>query len=724
MVYSNPGQRKAGRGWLVWLSVGLLLIVAVFVIWLVARPDDSGPGGTSDTSQGPPLDVAVGGLEDGQVLADKITITVDISDLSRVQRVEYFIDDIFAGVTYAQPFSFSLDPSLLTAGEHTLVAKAYDKSGNMFHSQTIKFVVERGAANEDGQTPAPGGGSGNTGGNNTGGGGTNPDPDPDPGPQPDTQAPSTPTNLLLSADDGYTTHISWDASTDNIGVAGYQVFRDGALLGTVLGASTTAYSDQTVVPGNTYDYTVKAFDDADNESADSTEPSITLTPTSIWLDADTPLVVSDSDTLSYEIGFKFRPLVDGQISGVRFYKASNNTGTHIGHLWTIGGTQLASATFTGESSEGWQTVTFATPVDVTANTVYVASYTLPNGHFSRSTNYFASAGITSQYLEAVASGVSGENGVYSETPGTFPDQSNGSNVNYWVDVTFIPNPDAPGPAPYTVDNSQVYDGFPGSNNTGVRKRIPTRDRCIAHNVTRANTVLENIEITNFCTLSIRADNITIRNSKLTGQVYLDLDLPGSEDWFVTIEDSEIDTGTERIGGVVQGHYAVARSNLHGGQNSAVCVVDCTVEDSWLHGQYIPEDEDWHLNGFLSNGGNNMFLRRNTISCDHLNNDVGGGCSSDISLFGDFEPITDVTIDGNLLTANGHAGYCLAAGHSATKPFGPDAANITVINNVFQRGDTNQCAAFGPFTDYRISGNPPPGSTWSNNTWDDGTPLDL
>ena len=47
-----------------------------------------------------------------------------------------------------------------------------------------------------------------------------------------------------------------------------------------------------------------------------------------------------------------------------------------------GGTQLRQATFAGETASGWQTVKFATPVTVTAGTIYVASYLAPNGHYS------------------------------------------------------------------------------------------------------------------------------------------------------------------------------------------------------------------------------------------------------------------------------------------------------------------------------------------------------
>ena len=79
---------------------------------------------------------------------------------------------------------------------------------------------------------------------------------------------------------------------------------------------------------------------------------------------------------------KFRSDVAGTITGIRFYKASANGGTHTGSLWTTNGTRLATATFTGETTSGWQQVNFTTPVAITASTVYVASYHAGSGHYS------------------------------------------------------------------------------------------------------------------------------------------------------------------------------------------------------------------------------------------------------------------------------------------------------------------------------------------------------
>ena len=132
-------------------------------------------------------------------------------------------------------------------------------------------------------------------------------------------------------------------------------------------------------------------------------------------------MASDGETGAVELGVKFRSDQAGYISGIRFYKGPTNTGTHVGSLWNARGTRLAQATFAGETATGWQQVSFATPVAITANTTYVASYHAPNGGFAVTRNGLASA-VVNAPLHALASGAAGGNGVYQFGPSAFPNQ--------------------------------------------------------------------------------------------------------------------------------------------------------------------------------------------------------------------------------------------------------------------------------------------------------------
>src|SRR5262249_48565256 len=101
------------------------------------------------------------------------------------------------------------------------------------------------------------------------------------------------------------------------------------------------------------------------------------------------------------------------------------------------GTQLATGTFTGGTVSGWQQLTFTTPVAITANTTYVASYH-SGGPYWASSNYFQAAGFDNAPLHALKDGVDGLNGVYIYGPGgVFPNQGFQS-TNYWADVVFVP----------------------------------------------------------------------------------------------------------------------------------------------------------------------------------------------------------------------------------------------------------------------------------------------
>ena len=149
-----------------------------------------------------------------------------------------------------------------------------------------------------------------------------------------------------------------------------------------------------------------------------------------------PAVPAVGDVGAVELGVQFRTSINGYITGLRFYKGSTNTGTHVGNLWTSTGTLLATATFANESASGWQTVTFATPVPVTANTTYVASYQTTVGHFAVDRFYFNS-GYSNNPLYAFGTGeVTAGNGVY-RYPSGFPNASYQAS-NYWVDVIFTP----------------------------------------------------------------------------------------------------------------------------------------------------------------------------------------------------------------------------------------------------------------------------------------------
>lgn len=214
----------------------------------------------------------------------------------------------------------------------------------------------------------------------------------------------------------------------------------------------------------------RATDDSINTEIASSRVSISTIPPdcpcSDWSSSTTPTQVDSGDPSSGEYGVRFRADYAGYVTGIRFYKAAANTGTHVGHLWTNSGTLLASATFTNETASGWQQVTFSNPVAVSANTTYVASYFTPTGHYSDTSGYFAKSGFDAPPLHFLQDGVDGLNGVYGYgQSANFPTSSFNSG-NYWVDVVYVPASSMPGarPALLLYPSNLAFIGFQGGSN--------------------------------------------------------------------------------------------------------------------------------------------------------------------------------------------------------------------------------------------------------------------
>jgi hypothetical protein len=254
-----------------------------------------------------------------------------------------------------------------------------------------------------------------------------------------TAPPSAPTGVSAEAD-STSALVSWTAPGSDGGspITGYTVtpyLGSTAQTPVAVGASTTRTRVTGLTNGTGYTFRVKAANAA-GTSADSA-PSGEVTPKDSIFELATPSLADSGDSDSVVLGVKFTASVNGSVTGVRFYKSAANTGTHVGSLWSAAGSLLREATFTGETASGWQTVTFSSPVAITAGTTYVVSYLAPNGHYSITGGAFASAPVSNPPLEALATGTS-PNGVYRYSSSSLFPTSTFNSANYWVDVLFAP----------------------------------------------------------------------------------------------------------------------------------------------------------------------------------------------------------------------------------------------------------------------------------------------
>src|SRR6478609_7951959 len=266
-------------------------------------------------------------------------------------------------------------------------------------------------------------------------------------------------------------------------------------------------------------------------------------------------------------------------------------------------------------------------------------------------------------------------------------------------------------------NSSTPDAYPDADSTGVPPGTELAPYAGPCTITET-VVLSGVDATGVCpAIVVQATGVRIESSRVPRVESTATQVDPS--YSVEVVDSEVVAG-KWIGGAVWGsNLTVTRTDVTGGQHSVHCGTGCVVEESWLHDQFNPPGEAAHNNAFISNGGTDMVVRHNTLHCTAELNDTGGGCTADLSLFGDFEPISDVLVEDNLLKANDSSvPYCAFLGHAPGKAY-PVATGVVVTGNVFERGTNDLCGVYGPVTSFDPTAS---GNEWRDNTWDDGTEL--
>lgn len=153
----------------------------------------------------------------------KVILSWDAStDNTEVEGYEIFRDGESLGTVSTTSYE---DTGLYPATEYTYAVRAYDKSGN-YSQMSDSIIVKTGS-------PEP---------------------------------PPPPTGLAVTAVTGSTVSVQWNALSQQTGVVGYKIYRDGVEIG---GTTATTYKDLGLISNKTYTYTVRAFDKYDNISQES-----------------------------------------------------------------------------------------------------------------------------------------------------------------------------------------------------------------------------------------------------------------------------------------------------------------------------------------------------------------------------------------------------------------------------------------------------------------------
>lgn len=274
------------------------------------------------------------------------------------------------------------------------------------------------------------------------------------------------------------------------------------------------------------------------------------------------------------------------------------------------------------------------------------------------------------------------------------------------------------PTPHVPGGADRWGGcWPGPHNTGVPAGTALTDYDGPCTITTEGTTIDAKIIT--CDLRIEAASVVITRSRIVGSVATDEDSTGHS---FSISDSEVEIGERAGTGIGAVDFTATRVEVTGGNRSIHCWRDCTVADSYVHGQFTDPSGTFHESGMRM--GQSATFVHNSVFCDAPDVPPDGGCSAALTGYGDFGPVQNNLIERNLFGAT-TGGYCTYGGSSAGKPYSEQTNHIVFAGNVWQRGsrvgDHGEyvCGYYGSNTAFDPSR---PGNAWSDNVFDDGDPV--
>ena len=186
----------------------------------------------------------------------------------------------------------------------------------------------------------------------------------------DAQAPTVPAGLTATAASSSQINLNWNASSDNVGVTGYRIYRGGTQIAT---STTTSYSNTGLTASTAYSFTVAAYDAAGNVSTQSAAASATTQAAPDTQAPGVPAGLTATAASSSQINLNWNASIDNVgVTGYRIYR---------------GGTQIATSTSTTFSNTG-----------LTASTAY--SYSV--AAYDAAGNVSAQSAVASATTQAAA----------------------------------------------------------------------------------------------------------------------------------------------------------------------------------------------------------------------------------------------------------------------------------------------------------------------------------
>lgn len=243
---------------------------------------------------------------------------------------------------------------------------------------------------------------------------------------------------------------------------------------------------------------------------------------------------------------------------------------------------------------------------------------------------------------------------------------------------FIPN----------LINSPHLGGYPDETNTGVPAGT-TLTNSGSLTITTNGAIVQNLNISGM--ISVRANNVTIRNCRITSSDYYPISWDGGTYTGLLVEDSEIiATDYNVTAGISFSNYTARRVFVTGSADGFKADADVLIEDCYVTNLGIGPDT--HNDGVQTTGGSNVTLRHNTFKLG-----APAGVSAVVQVGTEWGTNSDWVIENNLIDGGG---WSINASDDPA-----DSSNFQIINNRFTRR-----AAYGP--------GGVGGATWSGNIWDD------
>jgi chitodextrinase len=303
-----------------------------------------GPSTTPPDTTAP--NVAVVAPASGATVSGTTTVSATASDNVAVALVQFLLDGAPLGEPkLSAPYTLAWNTTAASNGNHTLSAIARDAAGNTKTAASVSVVVSNSVT-----------------------------------PPADVTAPTTPTNLASGNVTTTSIAFSWSASSDNVAVAGYRVFRNGQQIATV---TSPSYTNTGLAAGTTYSYKVAAFDAGGNTSAQSASLSVTTTalPVADTTPPSIPSGLAASNVTQTQARISWAPSSDNvAVTGYRVFR----NGVQVA---TASAANFTDTALTANTAYVYTVAAFDAAGNVSQQSTALAVTTAAGGGVSYSTDF-------------------------------------------------------------------------------------------------------------------------------------------------------------------------------------------------------------------------------------------------------------------------------------------------------------------------------------------------